>query len=142
MKDHAYAVCGPYVASEVIDGEAIIMDMRNGAYYSADGFGAQVWQALADGVSHSDLLVWANASYPAERGAAMAVGAFIETLKGLNLIETRAAAAAPAPAPASGPYAAPSLTVHDDMQDLIMLDPIHDVDEVGWPTRKAEAVRD
>jgi hypothetical protein len=29
------------------------------------------------------------------------------------------------------------LGVHPDMQDLLLLDPIHDVDEVGWPTPAA-----
>jgi hypothetical protein len=40
---------------------------------------------------------------------------------------------------AHAPYKAPALAVHEDMQDLITLDPIHDVDQVGWPTRKVDA---
>jgi hypothetical protein len=30
--------------------------------------------------------------------------------------------------------------VYEDMQDLLLLDPIHDVDETGWPARKQDAV--
>jgi hypothetical protein len=35
-------------------------------------------------------------------------------------------------------WVAPTLTVYADMQDLFQLDPIHDVDETGWPSRPAE----
>jgi hypothetical protein len=139
MFGHLYQVCAPSVVSEVIEGEAIIMDMRNGAYYSVDGFGAQVWQAVAGGVAHQDILDWTRRSYPGETGAADAVDAFIEALLARNLIMVRPGPAAPAPETASGPFEAPLLSVHDDMQDLIMMDPIHDVNEMGWPTRKAEA---
>ena len=40
--------------------------------------------------------------------------------------------------PAAGPWSPPSIAVFSDMQDLFLLDPIHDVDEAGWPSRPAE----
>jgi hypothetical protein len=41
------------------------------------------------------------------------------------------------PAPAErATFIAPVLAVYTDMQDLLLLDPIHDVDEIGWPTRR------
>ena len=46
---------------------------------------------------------------------------------------------APAPAPVSVAgvaYTEPSLSVFSDMQDLLLLDPIHDVSEAGWPMPK------
>jgi hypothetical protein len=30
----------------------------------------------------------------------------------------------------------PTLAKFTDMQDLLLLDPIHDVDKTGWPARK------
>jgi hypothetical protein len=35
-------------------------------------------------------------------------------------------------------WQAPELSIYEDMQDLLQLDPIHDVDETGWPARKLE----
>jgi hypothetical protein len=32
----------------------------------------------------------------------------------------------------------PVLERYTDMQELLFLDPIHDVDESGWPHRKVE----
>jgi hypothetical protein len=34
------------------------------------------------------------------------------------------------------PYIPPILNRHGDMQDLALLDPIHDVEGEGWPNRK------
>ena len=34
------------------------------------------------------------------------------------------------------PFEAPILNKYNDMQELLLLDPIHDVDEAGWPNTK------
>ena len=34
-------------------------------------------------------------------------------------------------------FVPPALTIYEDMADLLLLDPIHDVDEAGWPMPKA-----
>ncbi len=36
------------------------------------------------------------------------------------------------------PFVLPVLERYTDMQELLLLDPIHDVDESGWPHRKVE----
>jgi hypothetical protein len=33
-------------------------------------------------------------------------------------------------------FVPPSLAKFQDMQDLLLLDPIHETDEPGWPARK------
>ena len=33
-------------------------------------------------------------------------------------------------------YEPPILNRYDDLQNLALLDPIHDVEEAGWPNRK------
>ena len=35
------------------------------------------------------------------------------------------------------PFVAPELKRYADMQDLLLLDPVHDVDEKGWPNALA-----
>jgi len=132
--DCTYEVCGPSVVGEVIDGEAIIMDLRSGAYYSTDGVGGAIWKAIEDGASHRQLMGFARA------GSEDEVAGFIEELLTRGLIRMAPAASAePAVEDFGAAYRRPVLAVHEDMQDLIMLDPIHDVNEMGWPTRKVEA---
>jgi len=35
------------------------------------------------------------------------------------------------------PFSAPVLNAYTDMEELLLLDPIHDVDQAGWPMPKA-----
>ena len=137
--DCTYEVCSPSVVGEVIDGEAIIMDLSSGAYYSTEGVGSAIWKAIEDGASHGQLLKIAEACADSDSAAADIVS-FLEDLLSRKLIRKAAhPQGEPAITPFQGPYASPSLAVHEDMQDLILLDPIHDVNEMGWPTRKADA---
>jgi hypothetical protein len=139
--DKSYRVCAPAVVSEVIDGEAIIMDLRSGNYFSADGSGALVWQAIAEGCGREAILAWAADAFDAEPARLTAdIDAFIAQLTQHGLVEVEDAAAS-SPTPASlvrGAYRTPVLSIYTDMQDLLLLDPIHDVDEAGWPTRKVD----
>ena len=34
----------------------------------------------------------------------------------------------------AGEYQAPSLEKYSDLQDLLLIDPIHEADESGWPS--------
>jgi hypothetical protein len=142
--DKSYRVCAPAVVSEVIDGEAIIMDLRSGHYFSADGSGALVWQAVADGCGRAAILAWAAEAFDAEPARVSAdIDAFLAQLTEHGLVEAQEVEVAPAPAPvARGAYRTPVLAVYTDMQDLLLLDPIHDVDEAGWPTRKVDEPQD
>ena len=139
MKDEAYEICAPYVVGEVIDGEAIIMDLRSGLYYSSDGVGAVIWKAIEEGASHCQILDWAVATFPGDDAVAGDTAAFLQDLLTHGLIrsitdkQSRPAIVAP-----KGAYGRPTLSVHDDMHDMILLDPIHDVDAAGWPTRKGK----
>ena len=58
------------------------------------------------------------------------------------IVRRRAAngnAAAPSPPASNGGSASadvePQLSSYTDMQELLLLDPIHEVDESGWPNR-------
>jgi hypothetical protein len=36
---------------------------------------------------------------------------------------------------AAQPYQEPKLGKYTDMQELLLLDPVHEVDEAGWPNK-------
>jgi hypothetical protein len=136
-----YVVRSPAVVHETIDGEAVIINLESGAYFSAEGASAIAWQRIAGGASAADLVAVIGERY--EGGAAeigTAVAQFIEQLSKEGLIrpaepaDGAPAAAAPAPPPAAKPaFKELSLRIFTDLQELLLLDPIHDVDEVGWP---------
>jgi hypothetical protein len=137
-----YQVFNSSVIHELLDSEVIIADLDSGAYYSLRGSAAPVWQLLAGGQSLDGVCAEAAKRYPAAPPDLRAkVERFAQSLCELKLLRDDAAAPRGPlrPAEASWPssWAAPEFEKYDEMKDLLMLDPIHEVDEQGWPHQPA-----
>jgi hypothetical protein len=138
----SFRINSPSVIGEVLDGEAIIVNLDSGAYYSLDGAGAEVWAAAGSRATLPELIALAAAKYagPAAEIAA-GITALVEELVSESLLVADGATdsdpAAPItalPADDRPPFAKPILQKYTDMADLLLLDPIHEVDEAqGWP---------
>ena len=116
-----FTVVGDHVVGEVFDGEAIVIDTITGAYYSLPEGAAQVWSALAGGArTFSDI-------HSASGGVAKLVLAVLSELVEAQLVVTGAAM------PPRPDGAERYLTKYSDMEELLLLDPIHDVAPAGWP---------
>lgn len=130
----------PHVIHETIDGEVVVINLESGNYYSLRGTGARVWAAIVHGASPDGIVQDLHASYEGARDVAPAVTGFLAELRAEGLIRPSAAEAAGPPPPAASrtPYEPPVLEAFTDMQDLILLDPVHEVDEAqGWPRAKS-----
>jgi hypothetical protein len=123
----------PPVSHECIDGEVVIINMQSGSYYSLLDFGAAVWQAIVAGTAQEALLARVAASYPQEEHAREETAAFLTALERDGLVDLSAAPESMSEAPLPATYATPRLETFTDLQDLLMLDPIHEVDAAGWP---------
>ncbi|NBC37923.1 hypothetical protein GTZ99_15315 [Novosphingobium sp. FSY-8] len=127
-----YRCDGTHVAHEMVDGEVIAIDFRTGAYFSMRGTAARIWTALIGGASRQALCAAA-----APFGGARDVGAFVDELVGLDLITpglmVPGAGTGAVGAVALPDYAPPVIERFEDMAELMMLDPIHDVAPQGWP---------
>jgi hypothetical protein len=135
-----YELNSPPIIAEVVEGEVIAIDLDRGSYYSLASGAADVWVALTTGRSSADIL--ASLPSASELRLAGELQRFIESLLAERLIRLASPdrpAAADHAAGASGAIAAWSEGVlrferFTDMQDLLILDPIHEVDEeAGWP---------
>jgi hypothetical protein len=128
-----YQVNGPRVVHETIDGETVIIDTLTGVYFTASGSAATLWQALAEG---ADPVILEN-EFVRVGGDAVGFAAFLNDLVSSQLVVPRTGGAAESNAlPRQIDATAPALTRHDELQDLIELDPIHEVDTAqGWPFR-------
>ena len=121
-----------------------------GSYYSLDGPGADIWQALVEGRGRAETLALLEQRYdadPADRRRRS--DSLVSRLAEEELLEPHADGAPAPPAgatPASErqPFKEPQLEKYTDMQDFLLVDPIHETDETGWPTRSrpASPVRD
>jgi hypothetical protein len=136
-----FALNEPTVIQEIIDGEAIIADLSRGFYYSLDSVGSQVWDALVSGCSQSEIVDVLAAQFSADRGSiAQGIAGLLERLMQEELLvplDTAGALVNRAPEILAGisvnTFTAPVLSKYTDMEQLMLLDPIHDVDETGWP---------
>ncbi len=143
----AFRIIAEHVVSEVIDGEAVIMDLRAGNYFSATGAGAPMWEDLEAGRSYDQMLQSLIARYStASQTLTDSLDRFLADLVANKLVEEMTVEESSddnrvrnghGTAFTANVFEPPVLTMHTDMQDLLMLDPIHDVDSAGWPTRKS-----
>lgn len=136
------SVNAPIVVSETRDGEAIIMHHGTGTFFDSSGSGAVIWQSIELGSTLDAIAQVLVAQYEIDEASALtAAGTFVETLQMHDLVtigETMAnPVAAPLMAAQRGPLPAPELGVHTDLADMLLLDPIHDVDKAGWPVAAA-----
>ena len=148
-----FKVDGPKITHETIDGEAIVINLENGNYYSLEKIGAEVWNGIMAGLTQKEIVNHIVSQYigkPAEIERAVTV--LIEQLVQENLIgpdtnqehprtRTEVFPEVSKNGSAKTIFEAPALQKFDDMQDLLLLDPIHDVDETGWPHSNKDAVK-
>lgn len=133
-----YRVDPRKVAYETIDGEVIMIHLLIGTYYSLDGAGADIWASLASGHGRAETLAVLEQRYDADPAVlADALDDIAKRLAEEGLLEP-AVDGAPAPPAAESvngrvPFEAPGLEKYTDMQDFLLVDPIHETDATGWP---------
>src|SRR5262249_13006794 len=134
-----FAVRAPDVVHETIDGETVIIDMANGAYYRLEAASARAWLRLLPGATAAGLCGGLGAAVEAASGGMEGgVGAFLDQAIECELV-TKSNGVAPSASDAlvgaRTPF--PGLAIHrfTDLQELLFLDPVHEVDESGWPVQ-------
>ena len=139
-----YRVNAPKVVHDVIDGEAVLVNLNNGNYYSIDRVGADVWnlvekRAAVHQIVHHIASLYEGSPEEIEKS----IHELLEELHREELIVPDARVqlpqgtafddAANGQGTERAPFETPRLHKYSDMEDLLLLDPIHDVDERGWP---------
>lgn len=128
-----YDVASADIVSESFDGDFVVLDLSCGKYFSFSDSANVIWDAVSAGVAPADLIHKTSGTTSAE------LEAFVGKLVGYGLITERKPGY---PIVAAAAYAdrlaatteKPDVTVFDDLADLFMADPIHDVEEpIGWP---------
>ena len=143
MGSASFRVNSPTVVSETVDQEVVMIHLDTGNYYSLRSTGALIWDALERGATVESITsaLDANSHNGSDIGAV--VGSFVNELRAEELI-------VPADNPATSssatielsahPFEPPVLEKYTDMQHLILLDPVHEVDDgEGWPRPRDDA---
>lgn len=138
-KGSRWEINAPHVVAETIDGEVVAISMDTGSYYSIRGSGAVLWSLLAAGRSVSEIEETLHSQFDAEPSVlAVETSRFVSELLNEALLRPRTNdGASDLDGAQVGEkaldFAPPLLEKFTDMEDLLLLDPIHDVDAQGWP---------
>ena len=145
--NQVFRVNSPQVVCETIDGEVVIVHLDKGIYYSLLKTGADVWSRIERQLDRHSLVSEIAQAYDGsveEIGAA--IDEFLAHLQQEELIvaasnmeaanidnNTQEITATDKPC-----FEKPMLEKFTEMEDLLLLDPIHEVDvDAGWPNTKA-----
>jgi coenzyme PQQ synthesis protein D (PqqD) len=141
------------VIHETVDGETLIINTETGVYYSTSSSGAVLWQLLDQGLDIGSLVEQFLQQYR-ETSAAEAIceeiSRFVGELQQEDLLvpvpeedagsepekKTAADSLPNGQATVTLPFAAPILHKFTDMEEILLMDPIHEVDDTGWPFKK------
>jgi hypothetical protein len=125
-------------ASEIFEREVVVLNLIEGTYYAFGGAAREVWFHLTARQPIDEIaakLARIHGASPAE--VSMALEAFSARLLDEGILRRAATSADTSVVeltPHFDKFIPPTFEKHVDMQDLLTLDPIHDVDpESGWP---------
>jgi hypothetical protein len=126
------------VVHDTIDGEVLAIRSDTGTYYSMQGSAATAWCALISGVDidamASAVALHHDAGVDVVRDALTTFGAGLEAESLLVASEADTAAMIILPPETQNTaWEQPQFEKYTDMQDLLLFDPIHEVDPSGWP---------
>jgi hypothetical protein len=146
MEQHqVFRVNSPQVVCEMIDEEVVIVHLEKGYYYSLLKTGAEIWSRIERRIDSQSIIHEITQAYDGSaEEIATAIDEFLEnlqreeliiadsTMETLNTDNNKIVEITNKPR-----FEKPQLEKFTDMEDLLLLDPIHEVDvEAGWPNAK------
>ena len=143
-----FRINSPKVVQETIDGEVVIVNLDKGDYYSLVQSAADIWSGIERGISTGEIITEIVEGYEGSREEIeTAVSQMLQKLQEEEIIvvdETEKAPLIDRESKTNGNrekqiFEPPVLQKYTDMEELLALDPIHEVDEMGWPNAKVEA---
>lgn len=117
----------PDVIDEQFEGEAVVVNLDTGVYYAFNPVASAIWAGFAEGRSASTV------------AASLGLDPATTLTFTQQLLEEAEGDAGQFASETEPPEDGPVLQRFTDMQDLLMLDPIHDIalDGDGWPVASA-----
>lgn len=116
------------IAAKVMDGEALIINLENGIYYSMNKVGGLIWTMIEQARSLDFIAGAVAASHDVPAAQARSdIDALAAQLVAEDLAvacdERKAGAADPETPAKKQPYEAPVLNIYRDMEELFAIDP-------------------
>ena len=142
--DTRFKFAAERAAAKVIGGEAIVIDTVTGRYYSLEGTGEAAWSLLTASLSLDEVAATLGEWFEADSADVLAdVRNLAEELVEEHLLEVAPEGTAAGTAPElnghASAYAAPTLTVFRDMEELLAFDPpLPGANTTAWTAERQE----
>jgi Coenzyme PQQ synthesis protein D (PqqD) len=142
--DTRFAVRNPQVIHRMIDDEVVMIDLETGNYFTFRGSATKMWACIEAGMSYGEALEHIEQSFQGDpRVMEKGLRWLLDRLLEENLIvRTDEPPRGSMPVASGGDrqeFSDPAFEKYDDMADLILLDPVHEIDqEEGWPNKPRE----
>jgi hypothetical protein len=132
------------IVYESFPAEVLAINLDTGTYYSLTGSSVGLWPLIIAGGTAEGIVSAFLAAHEGDPVTMEAtVHAFLTRLEDERLIETGPVTDSyseqAVAVDAKQPFEPFEMHVFTDMQDLLLLDPVHDSEETGWPLAKANA---
>jgi hypothetical protein len=133
------------VSSEYFENEVLAINLKTGNYFSLRGTAFVFWKLITEGYSLESSLTEICNHFSVENAT---ISPLFEKFTQQLLQNELIAKSDSNPTPTSNEwintvtkdFTPPVLECYTDMQDLLLFDPIHDVDtQVGWPKKSEES---
>lgn len=138
-----YKINESRVISETLEGETIIINLDTGNYYSINTTGAIIWNQIQSNNGTQNILEYFLNHYDVNTDViTKSITEIISSLLKDNLIlESESSSIQNIKEEIKNiskePFLAPKIEKYDDMKEMLLADPIHDVSEKdGWPNLK------
>ena len=123
------------VVSENFDDDTVLINFLTGTYFCLRGTAPYIWNSMQTPMTIDRIAAMVTAN-PAD--ARDAVREMIETLVAeqcVLAVEIDDAEIGDLPEPLVDSYKPPIIETFRDLQELITIDPVHEVEDDGWPRR-------
>lgn len=135
-----FQINSPSIVCDVVDEEVVFVNLENGAYYSTEKAGLAIWQHLNEGQTLETIIQSLSAQYEGtDEEFSKSVYDLAKTLLDEAIIVPGSGESSAPPHTAEQaekePFEGVTLQKFQDMEDLLLLDPVHEVADTGWPNK-------
>lgn len=126
----------PEVLAEVIEQELVVIHLGHGYYYHGNDTGSQIWTLIGHNYTVGEMSTYLSNLYDTDSSKMQkTVREYLRILSGEGLIRKtgkKSLKKLAVPLIKLPKFVTPTLKKHEDMKELLLLDPIHDVGEKTW----------
>ena len=135
-----YQINYPNVVAESFGSESVIVNLEKGTYFSLDEFATVLWNLICTHMALGAISTLLIQKFPQNQSEGThEFKQFFEVLIEHQLIkEYSEGSVVREYVFPQIQYSKPVITVHNDLQDILLLDPVHDVNKEGWPVHLEE----